>query len=97
MYEALNKSDVPKKAKVHAENYQNVNKTAFEMINLCDASELNLDINQNTNNSNSNLPPNFQLVPFDDEDDDFLMESTKTKILMYQKQQKHKLLQITPP
>ena len=39
-------------------------------------SDLGLNINVNTNNSNpQDLPANFQLVPFDDgEDDDFLLE-----------------------
>ena len=47
--------------------------TRINFFNLGINSVLNTN-NSNNNTNNQNLPPNFQLVPFDDEDDDFLLD-----------------------
>ena len=68
MYDALNDSVIPKKTKT-----QDTNKEVKSTINVQDLKAINSD--QNTNNNNANLPNNFDLMPFEDEEnDDFLLQ-----------------------
>ena len=75
MYQALNESVVPKKKKKIAETVSKPPKEGnLGTINVQHLQEL--DMNANNNNANTDpLPANFDLVPFEfDEDDQAIME-----------------------
>ena len=74
MYEALNKSVIPKKRKIQETNPSPLKEQDLPTINYTDIANLNT----NNNNNKGNLPANFQLIPFEsDEEDDFLLDYLK--------------------
>ena len=77
MYDTLKDAVIPKKKKA-AETVMKPPEKALSTINIDQMKELNYDmnINQNNNNTNNELPANFQLMPFDldGESDDFLLD-----------------------
>ena len=79
MYEALNAAVVPKKAKINAP--ATVSKPPapqdnFPTINMDHLlPQENMEIAENQKQNSAKLPPTFELMPFeDDEDDDFLLQ-----------------------
>ena len=77
MYAALNESIVPKKTARQPTATVSTPQDC-QTINMNDLNTIKFpkNVNENTNNNNSNdsLPVNFQLVPFDTDDDDVLMK-----------------------
>ena len=79
MYNALNASVVPKKPCVAEQENANTDTNDGKQMNTINQNDLqDLSIGMNTNNNNNsdvNLPTNFDLMPFeDDENDDFLLQ-----------------------
>ena len=70
MYDALNKSVVPKKRKIEATVSKTPQEESYlDTINIKDLASMDMNVNSN-NSNNEPLPANFQLVPFEDDDDD---------------------------
>ena len=80
MYEALKDSVIAKKPKTEptatvSKPSEEENTQDLQTINVNDLQDLQVDMNVNQNNNNTELPANFQLMPFEFEQDsdDFLL------------------------
>ena len=86
MYDALNESIIPKK-KVKPDETASKN-PHLQTINFDDIPNMcvAIDFNENSNNSNNNkeekIPQNFELVPFDTDDDDILEQYLKDNLII---------------
>ena len=81
MYDTLNRSVIPKEPKkIPSATDSTANVPDLPTINPEDVKSLSTsvlcdqDLNTNNSNRNPDLPPTFELMPFDDENDDFLLE-----------------------